>query len=118
MLNCSTAECSMRMTRHVVLMTIASLPLIYGAERADALPLVPHRAVYDLGLSAVTATSVIESLTGRWVFDFKGSACDGYTAESRFVLRCVTAMGPRLIDGRVTSFEAGGGSSLKYESLS
>lgn len=108
----------MRMTRHVVLMTIASLPLIYGAERADALPLAPHRAVYDLGLSAVSDTSDIESLTGRWVFDFKGSACDGYSAESRLVMRFETAMGPRLIDRRVSSFEAGDGSSLKFESQS
>lgn len=108
----------MRMTRHVVLMTIASLPLIYGAERADALPLAPHRAVYDLGLSAVSDTSDIESLTGRWVFDFKGSACEGYSAESRLVMRFETAMGPRLIDRRVSSFEAGDGSSLKFESQS
>src|SRR5690606_41665252 len=98
--------------------TMASLPLMYGSERAAPLPLAPHRAGYDLGLSAVSDTSEIESLTGRWVFDFKGSACEGYSAESRLVMRFETAMGPRLIDRRVTSFEAGDGSSLKFESQS
>lgn len=118
MINRSTTECSMRMTRHVLFIALISLPSLYGAERAEARPLVPHRAVYDLNLSAVSDTSDIESLTGRWVFDFKGSACEGYTAESRLVMRFETVDGPRLLDRRVTSFEAADGNTLKFESQS
>lgn len=118
MINRSTPECSMGMTRHVVFITLLSLSPLYGVERAEAGPLVPHRAVYNLNLSTVSDTSDIEALTGRWVFDFKGSACEGYEAESRLVMRFETSTGPRLLDRRVTSFEAADGTTLKFKSQS
>jgi len=118
MINRSNAEFSMRMTRQSLLAAVASLVTLCGAARADAPSLLPHRAVYDVSLASVSDTSDIEALTGRWVFDFSGSACKGYTAESRLVMKFETGEGPRLLDRRVSSFEAADGQTFKFKSQS
>lgn len=108
----------MRMTRRTLLAATATLVPLYGAVRAEAVPLLPHRAIYDVSLASVGDASDIESLTGRWVFDFSGSACKGYTAESRLVMKFETSEGPRLLDRRVSSFEAADGKTFRFRSLS
>lgn len=108
----------MRMRRNLFFISLLSLPALYGAERAEAGTLAPHRAVYDLALASASDTSDIESLSGRWVFDFKGSACSGYTAESRLVMQFETSQGSRLIDRRTSSHEAADGSTLKFKTES
>ncbi|MGL4404351.1 MAG: EipB family protein, partial [Notoacmeibacter sp.] len=47
----------------------------------------PHRAVYDIKLDSASEQSGIAGMDGRLVFQFDGSACDGYTMNMRFVLR-------------------------------
>lgn len=118
MLNRAKAELSMRMVRHGFGLVLLGVSALYGAERAAAAPLLPHRAVYDLKLVSVSDTSDIGALSGRWVFDFSGNACEGYTAESRLVMRFETADGSRLIDRRVSTFETGDGRSFKFKSES
>jgi len=118
MINRSKAEFSMRVTRHSLLAATLSVVTLCGAVRAEALTLLPHRAVYDVSLASVSDTSDIEGLSGRWVFDFSGSACQGYTAESRLVMKFETSEGPRLLDRRVQSFETADGQSFKFKSQS
>lgn len=108
----------MYVTRYVVFVATISLAPLYGVLKADAVPLASHRAVYELSASAVSDTSEIESLSGRWVFEFKAPACEAYTAESRLVMRFETTQGPRLIDRRTTSLESADGSSLTFKSQS
>lgn len=84
------------------------------AGMAAAQTLVPHRAVYDLALSHAEEDSQVEALDGRWVFEFSGSACEGYTLKSRIVMRFDTTEGPRLVDQRVTSFEDAAGETLRF----
>ena len=63
-----------------------SLSLALGAVPAFAgAPLVPHRAVYDLSLDKASDRSGITGLSGRMVYEFNGSPCEGYTVKFRFV---------------------------------
>src|SRR5690554_1466648 len=57
MLNRAKAELSMRMVRHGFNLILLGVSALYGAERAAAAPLLPHRAVYDLKLVSVSDTS-------------------------------------------------------------
>ena len=47
--------------------------------------LVPHRAIYDLSLSNTRGNSQVAGVRGRILYDFSGSACEGYSLEFRQV---------------------------------
>ncbi|KPF72806.1 hypothetical protein IP69_02825 [Bosea sp. AAP35] len=88
-------------------------------QAADRVVLVPHRAVYDLVLDAGKATKNIESARGRIAFDFTGDACEGYALSFRQVTQLQSGeSGPRVIDARTTSFEAGDGASYRFKTES
>lgn len=68
--------------------------------------LVPHRAVYDFTLGNVRSDKGVSALTGRMVYEFTGSACDGYTQTMRFVTQTSSASGTATVsDQRSTSWE-------------
>ena len=67
--------------------------------------LAPHRAVYDLALDKASDRSGITGITGRMVYEFNGSACEGYTVTFRFVTRINTGDTTRLTDQQTTTFE-------------
>ncbi|WP_163269850.1 cell envelope integrity EipB family protein [Chelativorans alearense] len=102
----------MRVPRASVLLLTSFLCAFAGAAAAQAL--LPHRAVYDLALSEADEEAQIEALTGRWVFEFSGSACEGYTLKSRIVMRFEMTEGSRLVDQRVTSFEDAAGETFRF----
>ncbi|WEX11742.1 cell envelope integrity EipB family protein [Chelativorans sp. AA-79] len=93
---------------------IAILLGIVMSGAASAQMLMPHRAVYDLALLETSDKSDIGGLTGRWVFEFSGSACEGYTLKSRIVMRFEMAEGPNLVDQQVTSFEAADSKTFRF----
>lgn len=103
----------MRLPRHILLLLLAPA-LSAAADAAAAQVLLPHRAVYDLALSEATDESNIDALSGRWVFDFTGSQCEGYTLKSRIVMRFNMMEGPRLVDQRVTSYEDADGETFRF----
>lgn len=107
----------MHMSRfaHLVLVPVLGATIVGSA---DAQSLQPHRAIYDLALAEASDESDVEGLSGRWVFEFSGSACQGYTLTSRIVMRFDMADGPRLIDQRVTSFESGDSKSFRFDTKS
>ncbi|RCS24347.1 DUF1849 family protein [Phyllobacterium salinisoli] len=85
------------------------------AFAAGTLALVPHRAVYDLQLDNAEEKSGITGLTGRMVYEFNGSACDGYTTNFRFVTRIdMDEAPPRLTDQQTTTFESGDGNLFRF----
>ncbi|PSJ55892.1 cell envelope integrity EipB family protein [Kumtagia ephedrae] len=84
------------------------------ASALAAAPLVPHRAVYDLALDKASDRSGITGLTGRMVYEFNGSPCDGYTVNFRFVTRIDTGENSRLTDQQTTTFEDAGGKSFSF----
>lgn len=68
--------------------------------------LVPHRAVYDMKLGDTEEQSGIAGLNGRMVYEFSGSACEGYSVNFRFVTRFHNSDGgSQVTDLQTTSFE-------------
>ncbi|WP_265518440.1 cell envelope integrity EipB family protein [Nitratireductor luteus] len=80
----------------------------------QARELQAHRAVYNLALADTNDDSEIESLSGRWVFEFSGSKCSGYALKSRIVMRIGMSEGERLIDQQVTSFEDADSQTFRF----
>lgn len=74
----------------------------------------PHRAVYDIQLERSSEQSGISSMNGRLVFQFDGSACDGYTMNMRFVLRMQLPEESRVTDQQTTTFESGDGKEFNF----
>ena len=85
---------------------------------ADRVILAPHRAVYDLVLDNAKPSGNIETARGRIAFEFTGDACEGYALSFRQVTQLGTEAGPRVIDARTTSFEAGDGASYRFKTES
>ena len=93
---------------------LASCALPFLPLEAMAAPLLPHRAVYDLALADATDSSGVTGLSGRMVYEFNGSACDGYTVTFRFVTRIEASEMVRTTDQQTTTFEAGDGSEYSF----
>ncbi|WP_343804746.1 cell envelope integrity EipB family protein [Paenochrobactrum glaciei] len=85
------------------------------AIAAPSVILVPHRAVYDLQLDKADDKTGISGLKGRMVYEFNGSACEGYTTNFRFVTQIDMEEQPqRLTDQQTTTFEAGDGKQFSF----
>lgn len=85
------------------------------ANAASTVTLVPHRAVYDLSLDRADEKSGISGLTGRMVYEFNGSACEGYTTNFRFVTRIDMEEQPqRVTDQQTTTFEGADGKNFRF----
>ncbi|KAB2699811.1 cell envelope integrity EipB family protein [Ochrobactrum sp. Kaboul] len=85
------------------------------AQAASTVTLVPHRAVYDLTLDRADEKSGISGLTGRMVYEFNGSACEGYTTNFRFVTRIDMEEQPqRVTDQQTTTFEGNDGKTFRF----
>lgn len=98
----------------------AVLALVAGLQTAPALAessvmLTPHRAVYDLQLDKADDKTGISGLKGRMVYEFNGSACEGYTTNFRFVTQIDMEEQPkRLTDQQTTTFETGDGKEFSF----
>jgi hypothetical protein len=80
-------------------------------------PLVPHRAVYDLSLGDVRGNAQIASVRGRILYDFDGNACQGYSLEFRQVSELNTGEGKTSIsDLRSTTWEEADAKKFKFTS--
>lgn len=105
-----------------LLATAATLATGAASAQAQApgrVMLSPHRAVYDLTLDTTKPSRNIESARGRIAFDFTGDACEGYALSFRQVTQLNSSeAGPRTIDARTTSFEAGDGASYRFKTES
>lgn len=103
----------MRIARLALLaVSLSSGFLAHGAAAATLL--APHRAVYDLALDQASDRSGITGLSGRMVYEFNGSPCEGYTVKFRFVTRIDTRDVSRLTDQQTTTFEDGQGRSFDF----
>ncbi|MBX3578038.1 MAG: cell envelope integrity EipB family protein [Rhizobiaceae bacterium] len=103
----------MRASRLVVL--APGLAAMAVPAPAGAVPvLAPHRAVYDLALANASDRSGVTGLAGRMVYEFNGSACEGYTVTFRFVTRIDTREISRVTDQQTTTFEEGDGNLFTF----
>ncbi|MBZ0162399.1 MAG: cell envelope integrity EipB family protein [Notoacmeibacter sp.] len=93
------------MVRSHTLPVLIGLAWLVPGAAAAAQVLVPHRAIYDLSLLEASDRSGIDAVTGRMVYEFNGSPCDGYTVSFRSVTEFSTNETRRLIDQQVATFE-------------
>jgi hypothetical protein len=108
----------MRITRLAFVACLASPALAAGSGTAFAVPLVQHRAVYDLKLTNASDRSGITGITGRMVYELRGSACEGYTVRFRYVTQSSTRDASQLTDQQTTTFEDADGKSFSFATKS
>jgi hypothetical protein len=102
-------------------LTIAAVAIATGvaADRVDAAAggaFLPHQALYELSLLKSRGSNAINSARGRILYNFSGSACEGYTSEFRQVSELDSGEGKvTLSDLRSTSWEDGAGKSYRFK---
>jgi hypothetical protein len=108
----------MRLLRLALVPLLASPGVAAGAGIAGAVPLVQHRAVYDLKLADASDSSGITSISGRMVYEIRGSACEGYTVRFRYVTQSDTREASQITDQQTTTFEDADGKSFSFATKS
>ena len=90
------------------------------AETSPVLPLASHRAAYDISLADPSASSPTSaqspvSATGLIAYEFRGSACEGYTSNFRQMTEMERSEGePVSMQVNATSFEDADGKSMRF----
>jgi hypothetical protein len=86
------------------------------AWAAQPVTMAAHRATYELSLAEGDGGGKgVENARGRIVFEFTGSACEGYTQNFRQVTELSGGdIGTRLSDMRSSTYEEGDGSGLRF----
>jgi len=103
------------------ILAIAAIAVGAGvvADRANAATsgaFLPHQALYELNLLKSRGSNAINSARGRILYNFSGSACEGYTSEFRQVSELDSGEGKvTLSDLRSTSWEDGAGKSYRFK---
>ena len=98
-------------------MVVAAGQPVAAAPPADRVLLAPHRAVYDLKLAKSRGSRGIEGVRGRILYDFSGSACEGYQLQFRQVSELDSGEGKAaLSDLRSTTWEDGDGKKFRFNS--
>lgn len=94
-------------------------PTLAVEAATPGVELIPHRAVYDLSLLRTGGTRGLNGARGRIAMDFGGNACEGYTLSYRQVTVLESGeAGPRTLDTRTATYEAGDGMSMRFKSTS
>jgi len=103
--------------RTVSLAALLAMSGSAGAQVASpkTMELAPHRAVYDLSLDQSGAGSNVTDIRGKLIYDFTGSACAGYTLNTRLLTQIFDREGkPSVTDIRSESFEQAGGERFTF----
>ena len=88
-----------------------------SAQQSAPMALASHRAVYDLKLSSTRGKRSMSAVRGRILYDFSGSACEGYALQFRQVSELDSGEGRVAVsDLRATSWEDGAAKRLRFHS--
>lgn len=98
-------------------LSVAAAALSNGrAHAAASAPFLAHQALYELSLQKTRNNASIEGVRGRILYNFTGSACEGYTSDFRQVSELDSGEGKTtLSDLRSTSWEDGAGKSYRFK---
>lgn len=97
-----------------VIASLFAVSTLTGLSAAAAVPLVAHRAVYDIALVSEKSKS-ITAAGGRIAFEFSGNACDGYALNFRQVTTLDDGEGrARVMDMRSSTWEGPDGKSFRF----
>lgn len=104
----------------ISLLTIAAAlaPAFAGgqANAAASGTFLAHQALYELSLVKSRGSNSLNSARGRILYNFSGSACEGYTSAFRQVSELDSGEGKvTLSDLRSTSWEDGAGKSYRFK---
>jgi hypothetical protein len=90
---------------------------VFGPAKAfAAVPFLPHQALYDLSLVKSRGSNPVNSARGRILYNFSGSACEGYTSEFRQVSELEVGEGKMMLsDLQSSSWEDGDGKSYRFK---
>jgi hypothetical protein len=99
----------------------AATVLAFGSSpipaQTQTINLVPHRAIYELSLGKVRGKASVQNARGRILYDFTGSACEGYTLDFRQVAELDNGEGKiSLSDLRSNTWEDGAGKTYRFAS--
>jgi hypothetical protein len=100
-------------------LAVASGAMLAPRARAvtPASELASHRAIYELSLAQSRGNSSTVSARGRILYDFMGSACEGYKLEFRQVSELDNGEGKvTLSDLRSNTWEDGGARNYHFKS--
>src|SRR5205807_7450225 len=97
--------------------TLVSAGSGLAAGRAGtAAAFLPHQALYELRLVKSRGTASVDSARGRILYNFSGSACEGYTSEFRQVSELNSGEGKvTLSDLRSSTWEDAAGKSYRFK---
>jgi hypothetical protein len=105
-----------------LLLTAAAVAMVSSLAGGPAVaaatggPFLAHQALYELSLVKSRGSNSINSARGRILYNFSGSACEGYTSEFRQVSELDSGEGKvTLSDLRSTSWEDGAGKSYRFK---
>ena len=104
-----------------VLLTSAVAVAVAGftgsrAEAAASSSFLAHQALYELKLVKSRGSNSINGARGRILYNFSGSACEGYTSDFRQVSELDAGEGKlTLSDLRSSSWEDGAGKSYRFK---
>jgi len=109
-----------RIKSREVLLTLAAITVgsSYVGEpaRAAGPGFLSHQALYELSLVKSRGANAINAARGRILYNFSGSACEGYTSEFRQVSELNSGEGKlTLSDLRSTSWEDAAGKSYRFK---
>src|SRR5215471_8931701 len=91
--------------------------VVAAPAAGSGIELVPHRAVYDLKLLKSHGKRSVEAVRGRIIYDFAGSACEGYALQFRQVSEIDSGEGKMaLSDLRAATWEDGDAKSFRFNS--
>jgi hypothetical protein len=100
--------------RRLLFLSLAASTVLAPAAAYAASVLAPHRAVYDLELQDASDRSGITDIAGRMVYEFDGSACEGYTVNFRFVTQIATNEVSRVSDLQTSTYEDASGDHFSF----
>jgi hypothetical protein len=105
------------------ILSVAALVLVPAgawASPSAILPLASHRAAYELSLaepaSPASSAQTPISASGLIAYEFRGSACEGYTSNFRQMTQMERSEGdPLSMDVSAMSFEDADGKSMRFQ---
>ena len=91
-------------------------PAVGQVAPAQPPHLATHRAVYRLTLGDTGPGSNVTDIRGQLVYDFQGSACQGYTLNTRLITEVIDRDGkPSVSDIRSESWEDASGEHFRFQ---
>jgi EipB-like len=105
-----------RLTIGIAIATGVATAVVRPAiAQEDGVRLASHRAIYDLKLAESRGRRSLSAVQGRIVYDFAGTACEGYTLQFRQVTELDNGEGKVVVsDLRSTTWEEGAGKSYRF----